>query len=116
VRYIRSRFWLDAFGNVTTIVTCFFLERFQSKHKGHKRVVGVFQTGSLIRRLLACVLPRVPEMLSSLVVHRKLHGAVACKASPTKRLASSETNLYDLNVLQGVDPSFGGGGGGGSGR
>ena len=62
--------------------------------------MGVFQTGSLIRRLRAWMLPRVPEMLSSLVVHRKLHGAVACKGSPTKRLASSETNLYGLNVSQ----------------
>lgn len=69
------------------------LERFQSKHRANKTVEGVFQTGSLMHRLRAWVLPRVSEMLSSLFVHRNVHGAVACKASPNTRLESSETNL-----------------------
>jgi len=47
-------------------------------------------------------------MLSSLVVHRN----VACKASPTRRLEFSATNLYDSNVSQMGDTSFEGGGGG----
>lgn len=104
------RFRLDAFGSVTPVVTCFFLEHFQSKHKVHKTGGGVFHTGSLIRRLCAWVLPRVPEMLSCLVVHRFVHGAVACKATPTTRLESSETNLYDLKVSQVGDTSSGDGG------
>jgi hypothetical protein len=60
----------------------------------------VFQTGSLIRRLRALVLHRVPEILCSLVVHRNVHGTIASKASPTTRLETSETYLYDLNVSQ----------------
>ena len=70
---------------MTTVVKCFVLERFQSKHKGHKKGGGVFQTGSLIRRLFAWVLPRVPEMFSSPVIHRFIHGAVAFKASSNTR-------------------------------
>jgi len=58
------------------------------------------------------VLPGVTEMLSSLVVHRNVHGAVACKASPTTRLEFSATNLYDRDVSQMGDTSFEGGGAG----
>ena len=54
-------------------------------------------------------------MLSSPVVHRNVNGAVACKAAPTTRLEYSETNLYDLNVSQVGDTSFGGWAGGGCG-
>ena len=86
-----------------------FLKCFQSNHKGYETGEGVYQTGSLIRRLCAWVLRGIAETLSRLVVHRNVDGVVACKASPTTRREFSATNLYDCNVSQMGDTSFCGG-------